>query len=81
MHWVNRMQWNQLALITVLRPGDIKQAMGSKKIIVKTGHNFTLVTTGYHCLLETSHDDAIQWYAIVIRKAREDMHPTIRPLD
>jgi hypothetical protein len=43
MHWVTRMRWRQLASITVLRPGDILQTMGSKEIMVETGHTFTLV--------------------------------------
>jgi hypothetical protein len=80
-HWGDRMHWRPLADITVLKPGYVIRAMGSKGMLIASelGDKSLLIAAAYHRLLEAKNDDVIECLTKVIQIASAEETEIIPP--
>jgi hypothetical protein len=54
MHWGDRVSWRELAVTTVLQPGEVIPRMGDMRMMVERGYRNQLTVGAYHEMMQTT---------------------------
>jgi hypothetical protein len=54
MHWGERVSWRELAVITVLQPGEVIPRMGDMHMMLERGYRNQLTMGAYHEMMQTT---------------------------
>ena len=69
MQWGGRIRWRELAVITLLKPGEMIPKMGSQDRMVERDYKHLLIQIAHHKMMHETNDGMLEWLANVIKKA------------